>query len=299
MGGCPTPLPTKVPGTHDNWSMNQHRDDVHVDDRIYFWRSGAQAALVATGRIVSLPYERSESDFGRWAVDVVYEHKVHPPLERTAVLAHQDLQNCRPFVGAFGTNFPLPRIHADAIAGLVQPLLVSLKGTLQTNHSRELHEAIQQHNAHVEQELLRTVRGMPWAAFEELVKALLERLGYEQVSRSGPGGDNGIDIHAVLRAGGVADVQTIVQAKRWTTSVPPRVIRDLRGTLKAGQAGLVITTAAFTKAALAEATSEGKVPIALVDGPTLVHLMVKKEIGAIHHKLPVLALDPEGLPTGS
>lgn len=123
---------------------------------------------------------------------------------------------------------------------------------------------------------------MPWQAFEELVQALLTRLGYEDVTRSAAGGDDGVDLHAVLRAGDVANIEAVVQGKRLAGSVPPRVVRDLRGTLRAGQAGLVITTAHFSAAAKGEAEAGGMVPIARIDGPRLARMLVHNEIGVSH-----------------
>jgi len=57
-----------------------------------------------------------------------------------------------------------------------------------------------------------------------------------------------------------------VQAKRWLHSVGRKEVAELRGSLQPFARGAVITTSHFTKAAINEASEEGKNPIALVDG---------------------------------
>ena len=37
------------------WVVRQHRDDITADDRVFIWRSGPQAGIVAIGRVVSDP----------------------------------------------------------------------------------------------------------------------------------------------------------------------------------------------------------------------------------------------------
>jgi EVE domain len=59
----------------DWWSMKQNRDMVSVGDRVFFWRSGTDAALTAVGHVISPVYER-ESQFGTFAVDVRFDQNV-------------------------------------------------------------------------------------------------------------------------------------------------------------------------------------------------------------------------------
>jgi len=57
-----------------------------------------------------------------------------------------------------------------------------------------------------------------------------------------------------------------VQAKRWLHSVGRKEVAELRGSLQPFAKGAVVTTSHFSRAAINEATDEGKSPIALVDG---------------------------------
>lgn len=114
-------------------------------------------------------------------------------------------------------------------------------------------------------------------AFEHLIERLLERLGYEGVQVTKYSGDGGIDVTATLTVGGVTSVRTAVQVKRFSNNVPGKVVRELRGNNGVQERGLIITTAGFTKDAIAEAASPDKVPISLVDGARLVDLLVVVE----------------------
>jgi restriction system protein len=72
------------------------------------------------------------------------------------------------------------------------------------------------------------------------------------------------------------------------------VVRELRGTLHVDDHGVVITTGSFTKDARTEADAAGKAPIGLVDGPTLVELLINEGIGVETRSVPVRKLDLAG-----
>jgi restriction system protein len=57
-----------------------------------------------------------------------------------------------------------------------------------------------------------------------------------------------------------------LQAKLWLRSVGRKEVAELRGRLKPFAKGAVITTSHFSRAAINEASEEGKNPIALIDG---------------------------------
>jgi hypothetical protein len=60
---------------------------------------------------------------------------------------------------------------------------------------------------------------------------------------------------------GLTSVLTKVQAKRWSHSVPGRIVRELRGALRVDEHGLIVTTAEFTPEAIREAAAQGKARI--------------------------------------
>ena len=86
-----------------------------------------------------------------------------------------------------------------------------------------------------------------------------------------PGAFRGIG--GVLRAGGITDVNAAVQVKRWKRNVQARTVRDLRGSLRVHEQGIIITTSSFSSGARREAQESGKTRISLIDGKHLLNLL--------------------------
>ena len=89
--------------------------------------------------------------------------------------------------------------------------------------------------------------------------------------------DGGVDAVAVrddIAIGGVC----VIQAKRYTHTVPVEAVRALYGTMQAQKAytGLVVTTSAFGPASYAFAAEVGR--ITLIDGPRL-RALIKEHLG--------------------
>lgn len=84
----------------------------------------------------------------------------------------------------------------------------------------------------------------------------------------------------ILRESGLLSFHVIFQCKRYKGSVTPSQIRDFRGAMQ-GRAdkGLVITTGAFTREALKEATRDGAPPIDLIDGELLCDKLKELKLG--------------------
>jgi restriction system protein len=112
---------------------------------------------------------------------------------------------------------------------------------------------------------MRQVADMDPTAFGWLIKALLIKLGYTNAEVTKQSGDGGIDVTATLVAGGITNIQTAIQAKR-TKSVGRPVIQALRGSLRAHQTGLVITSGRFADNAFEDASDPGKAAIACING---------------------------------
>ncbi len=128
--------------------------------------------------------------------------------------------------------------------------------------------------------------------FEMLVQVLLLKLGYTDVSVTKRSGDGGVDLRATLVGGGIARIRTSVQVKR-QQSVGAPVVQNIRGSLSAHEAGLLVTSGQFTPAAIAEANDPHKLPITLVNGSQLLELLLKHHIGVepVHSTYYRLKLD--------
>jgi putative restriction endonuclease len=99
----------------DSWAANQFRNEMKVDDLVYFRVSGRKAGLYAMGTIMSPCYE-SENEFGNWKVKVRYDTLINPPLLRSETDLHPMLKDYRPLRGQEATNFLVPTNTAEAIS---------------------------------------------------------------------------------------------------------------------------------------------------------------------------------------
>jgi restriction system protein len=116
-------------------------------------------------------------------------------------------------------------------------------------------------------------------SFECFVRDLLVHCGFSEVYVTKFSADGGVDVNA--RAGGRAwifeSALVQVQAKRWLHSVGRKEVAELRGSLQQFARGAVITTGHFSKAAINEASEEGKNPICLVDGFRLAKVVIDEQ----------------------
>lgn len=122
--------------------------------------------------------------------------------------------------------------------------------------------------------------------FEFLIRSVLVASGYENVAVTRYSQDGGIDVNAAFGSSGwpVRSCRVQVQAKRWLHTVGRKEVAELRGSLGWDGIGCLVTTSHFSKAAVAEATEPGKVPITLVNGWQLSQLLASLNIEpATHH----------------
>ena len=157
--------------------------------------------------------------------------------------------------------------------------------------------SLEQENREVKDRLLDHLREMEPREFEALVGQLLTKIGFEDVEVTQFVGDHGVDVMANLTVGGVSNVQTYIQVKRYAEGnrVGGKVVRELRGSIGVQQRGLIITTSDFTKDATTEADLPDRTPISLLNGRELVDLMVEHEIGVRRRMVAVLELNVEDL----
>ena len=104
--------------------------------------------------------------------------------------------------------------------------------------------------------------------FEHLLKELVEKTGFRDVSLTPRSQDGGIDLNAYVKSDNFFFANTLVQfqAKRWRHSVGSVEINGFRGAISSMAKGVFATTSHFTKAAIQEAKHPSKPSIALIDG---------------------------------
>ena len=110
------------------------------------------------------------------------------------------------------------RAHGRGMYGLATP--VDLLGG-----------AITENNQRVRRRMREILSETDPQQFEILIGELLTALGFEDVEVTKYSGDGGIDVRANLSVGGVTEVKTVVQVKRWANNVSGKTVRELRGGL--------------------------------------------------------------------
>ena len=147
-------------------------------------------------------------------------------------------------------------------------------------------KAFSQINTNLSDELLSEIMRQTPEFFEHLVVALLEKMGYGGTLQNagivtGQSGDEGID--GIIKEDKLGFNLIYIQAKRWDTekSIGRPEIQKFVGAL-AGQGatkGLFITSAKFSKEAIAYADKQHTTKVILVDGSMLSRLMIEYNLG--------------------
>jgi len=115
--------------------------------------------------------------------------------------------------------------------------------------------------------------------FQHFARQLLTAYGFVQVTVKEVGKDGGIDGHGMLKVG-IARMAVAFQCKRWEGNVPRPEVDKFRGAIQGEfEQGLFFTTSDFTKGAMDASIKKGAVPIILLNGESIVDLMIEKEFG--------------------
>jgi len=115
--------------------------------------------------------------------------------------------------------------------------------------------------------------------FEHFAKHLLTAYGFVQVVVTQRSRDGGIDGHGMLKVG-IARMAVAFQCKRWEGNVPRPEVDKFRGAIQGEfEQGVFFTTSDFTKGAMEASIKKGAVPIILLNGESIIDLMVEKEFG--------------------
>jgi restriction system protein len=131
-------------------------------------------------------------------------------------------------------------------------------------------------------------------AFEHLICDLLTEMGYEDVEVTQPTNDKGVDVKAVAQFG-ITTINEVIQVKRHRANIQRPVLDMLRGSLHRfkAQKGTIITTGDFGKGAKDAAFETGAAPITLINGDTLIDLLIEHEIGLKKKAVEYFEVDEE------
>jgi len=161
--------------------------------------------------------------------------------------------------------------------------------------SSDIDQHFQSVQTQVRKELKKHLLKIGPSKFEELIRILLEEMGFEETGTTPYSNDKGVDVRGVLRSNPLSEVKIAIQAKRWSKNVGSDVVRDLRGSLRVADSeqGLIITPSNFTAEAKKDSTAHGKTPIRLIDGDQLVDLLIQYKVGVKLEEYVVPTIDSE------
>ena len=162
------------------------------------------------------------------------------------------------------------------------------------NTVKELKYIHSQHNIAFRKQILNQLKQIDPKAFEFFSKKLLEVYGFNNMKVTQYSKDGGLDGHGELKVG-ITYFNVAFQCKRWKNTNVGRIeIDKFRGAIQGSyEQGIIFTTAKFSKEALNATRRNGAVPIILIDGDTIVDIMIEKRFGVDSENMPVFvnALD--------
>lgn len=228
----------------------------------------------------------------------LYEFKADDPLH---VVATQIRRHCTDldFASASATkHFQL--LASGRYSLLTKPVIRKTAPTsarLQPYKAVPLADLKRLHTLYLEafrRRVLEEIKKLEPGAFEMFCRNLLTAYGFRDMVVTQRSRDGGIDGNGRLKVG-FAYFNVAFQCKRWTRRPLGRPeIDQFRGAIQGQfEQGIFFTTASFSKDAEKSGFKAGAVPIVLVNGPTIVDIMLENRFGIEIEHLPIynLALD--------
>ena len=143
----------------------------------------------------------------------------------------------------------------------------------------------------VKPSLLEVLQSISPTGFEHLCGRLLKEYDFENIEITQRSNDGGIDGYATLKLNPFVSLSVFFQCKRFQGTVPTEKVQAFIGVMETNkrsvEKGLIITTGNFARAA--HEIEKSNIKLELIDGPKLVEMFEKKELGVI----PKTIFDPD------
>lgn len=131
--------------------------------------------------------------------------------------------------------------------------------------------------------------------FEHFGKLLLTVYGFVQMTVTQVSKDGGIDGYGLLKVG-LANMGVAFQCKRWEGNITRPEVDRFRGAIQGSyEQGIFLTTSDFSSGAKDASIKKGAVPIILLNGESIVDLMIEKEFGVQKKPLQIYEDQIEGI----
>jgi restriction system protein len=157
----------------------------------------------------------------------------------------------------------------------------------------------EEYEASFRSQLLDKLNELSPRQFELFARKLLQTYGFIQVKVTGISSDGGIDGYGKLQLG-LATMNVAFQCKRWQANVGRPEVDKFRGAIQGEfEQGVFFVTSDFTPQAREASLKKGAVPIILLNGESLIDLMIEKSLGVervplyLYHKHPSDFLEEE------
>lgn len=153
---------------------------------------------------------------------------------------------------------------------------------------KDLKDIQTKHTLAFKVQILNQIKELSPESFEMFSKKLLDIYGFKRTKVTNYVKDGGIDGYGELKVG-ITHLNVAFQSKRWKNNSVSRVeIDKFRGAIQGEfEQGIIFTTSKFTKEALGATRKPGAVPIILIDGESLVDIMIEKRFGIDTEHIPV------------
>lgn len=154
--------------------------------------------------------------------------------------------------------------------------------------NKQLKELHYKYNEEVKCKVLKGLKALTPAGFEQFAGKLLKVYGFHDTKVTQISKDGGIDGHGKLRVG-LAEMNVAFQCKRWNkNSIQRPQVDEFRGAIQGEyEQGIFFTTSTFSGGAKEVSFKRGAVPVILIDGAGIIELMFQKEFGVQKESLPV------------
>jgi len=140
-------------------------------------------------------------------------------------------------------------------------------------------ELYEDYEASFRVKLLDRLQSLSPRGFEQFARKLLRAYGFVNVKVTQVSKDGGIDGYGKLRVG-LAMMNVAFQCKRWQGNVGRPEVDKFRGAISGDfEQGIFFTTSDFTPDARDASLKRGAVPIILLNGESIVNLMIDKGLG--------------------
>lgn len=143
----------------------------------------------------------------------------------------------------------------------------------------DFNELYEDYEASFRSQLLEKLNELSPRQFELFARRLLQVYGFINVQVTATSADGGIDGYGKLRLG-LATMNVAFQCKRWQGNVGRPEVDRFRGAIQGEfEQGVFFVTSDFTSQARDASLKKGAVPIILLNGESIVNLMIEKGLG--------------------